>query len=142
MRSHAYQEYFWIYERNLALWLLLRKLDRYGIRGLRNIWLLAYLDDRHQYVHISNTDCGLLKMTGWGATELTVWNNVVYMIYLWFTFLSVGYLLMTFLLWEFSSSFWKQEMVDLLCSCWKYKMNNIWKLLAKITTEKGQWIQN
>lgn len=33
--------------------LLLKKLDRYGIREVANSWIKNYLDDRYQYVQIN-----------------------------------------------------------------------------------------
>lgn len=35
--------------------LLFKKLEKYGIRGIPQNWLISYLEDRYQYVSVNNT---------------------------------------------------------------------------------------
>lgn len=43
--------------------LLMRKLERCGIRGTAYTWLRSYLADRYQYVQINEVKFELLKVT-------------------------------------------------------------------------------
>ena len=48
---------------NIKHELLLRKLERYGIRGTAFAWLTSYLTNRVQYVSYNNVSSSLLDIT-------------------------------------------------------------------------------
>lgn len=36
--------------------ILLKKMERYGVRGVSHSWLQSYLEDRKQYVYLNGAD--------------------------------------------------------------------------------------
>uniref|UniRef100_A0A8C6M2L5 Reverse transcriptase domain-containing protein n=1 Tax=Nothobranchius furzeri TaxID=105023 RepID=A0A8C6M2L5_NOTFU len=61
--------------------LLIKKLCRYGIRGVAYDWIKSYLDNRFQYVHINNTDSQLLTVTT-GIPQGSVLGPLLFVLYI------------------------------------------------------------
>ena len=61
--------------------LLLKKLERYGIRGTANSWLKSYLGDRLQYVHMNNVDSDKEHIT-FGVPQGSVLGPKLFILYI------------------------------------------------------------
>uniref|UniRef100_A0A8C6LAH3 Reverse transcriptase domain-containing protein n=1 Tax=Nothobranchius furzeri TaxID=105023 RepID=A0A8C6LAH3_NOTFU len=61
--------------------LLIKKLCRYGIRGVAYDWIKSYLENRLQYVHINNTDSQLLTVTT-GIPQGSVLGPLLFILYI------------------------------------------------------------
>lgn len=61
--------------------LLMRKLERYGIRGKAYFWLKSYLDDRYQFVQINDVRSDLMKVTC-GVPQGSVLGPIMFVLYI------------------------------------------------------------
>lgn len=60
--------------------LLIKKMERYGIRGIANQWLQSYLSERLQYVHMDLNLSGYRSVT-WSPTRFNIGTNIVLNVY-------------------------------------------------------------
>ena len=61
--------------------LLLKKLERYGIRGSMLKWISSYLDKRDQYVHINNISSSRLELRH-GVPQGSILGPFLFIVYL------------------------------------------------------------
>ena len=61
--------------------LLIKKLNRYGIRGVANSWIKNYLENRFQYVQINNNKSELLQVTC-GVPQGSVLGPKLFILYI------------------------------------------------------------
>ena len=51
-----------IFIQTILSFVLSRKINHYGVRGVLNDWFRSYLSNRQQYVSINGYDSGLIKI--------------------------------------------------------------------------------
>ena len=61
--------------------ILIKKMDRYGIRGVANKWLASYLQNRTQYVHVDGIDSDPLCITH-GVPQGSVLGPKLFIMYI------------------------------------------------------------
>lgn len=60
---------------------LLKKLQKYGIKGLAFSWFKSYLTDRKQFVHINNLNSPLLEITI-GVPQGSILGPILFLLYI------------------------------------------------------------
>ena len=60
---------------------MLRKLEKYGIRGLPLEWFRSYLNDRAQFVQIGNVKSNTLSMKS-GVPQRSTLGSLLFLIYI------------------------------------------------------------
>ena len=61
--------------------ILLKKLNRYGIRGIPNVWLKSYLSCCSQYVSVSGFD-STIKLIKYGIPQRSVLGPLLFLLYI------------------------------------------------------------
>ena len=61
--------------------ILIKKLDKLGIRGLANKWFVSYLTNRKQYVYLDNTISDYNTVCLWYSSGVSAGSSFIFALY-------------------------------------------------------------